>query len=421
VTLSGQGVTAPPVHADRPPAGPVRSASVSAAHPGGPHVDPSPTFLAAGARSGSTLLRWMLDAHPDITCPGETDLAALVDAYRHTAAALAGAPDDGARHLVDDLMGRHLAATGKRRWCDKSLSNALHLDQLADLWPAGRFVLLHRHALDVVASGLEASVWGLDQYGFASYAQMSPTNPVVALVGYWIERTSALLRFEERNPARCLRIRYEDLVAGPDAVLGSLWSFLEVPPPADAAAAAFAGGHDASAAADYKIWFTDAVHGTSVGTGARVPADRIMPSVRAGMNELLDRLGYPTVGATWGSGDATSGVGRAGSVELRVLDGHRVVWSRGVDLDGTTVGPDGPTGPARVVVVERRALAGVASGADNPGAALRARTVRVYGSSLGDFTAEQALVVRLAPHLGDAVRELPDDGPPGPRRPDARS
>ena len=213
---------------------------MNAAHPGGTPVDPAPTFLASGARSGSTLLRWLIDAHPDISCPGETDLAVLVDAYRHTAGALTGAPGDGARALVEDLMGRHLAATGKRRWCDKSLSNALHLDQLAELWPTGRFVLLHRHALDVVASGLEASVWGLDQYGFATYAQMSPTNPVIALVGYWIERASALLRFEERYPDRCLRVRYEDLVADPDAVLATLWSFLEVAPPAAGPDHAFA-------------------------------------------------------------------------------------------------------------------------------------------------------------------------------------
>jgi hypothetical protein len=348
----------------------------------------------------------MIDAHPDIACPGETDIALLVDAYRHTAGALAGSSTGGARHLVDDLMGRHLAATGKRRWCDKSLSSALHLDQLADLWPTGRFVLLHRHALDMVASGLEASVWGLDQYGFASYAQMSPTNPVVALVGYWIERTSALLRFEERHPGRCLRIRYEDMVADPDDALGSLWSFLEVSPPVDVAAAAFARAHDASTAADYKIWFTSGVHRESVGAGARIPADRIMPSVRAGMNELLDRLGYQTVGEAWGSGGPAPGPGLPGTVELRVLDGHRVVWRRGVDVTVDDE-PGASSDPARVVAVERRALSGMASGVDNPGAALRSRTVRVYGPSLGDFAGEQELVVQLAPHLGDALRELP--------------
>jgi hypothetical protein len=380
--------------------GRIRSAIVSAAHPGRIPVDPSPTFVASGARSGSTLLRWLIDAHPEIACPGETDLAVLVDAYRRTAGALVGAPADGARDLVDDLMGRHLVATGKHRWSDKSLSNALHLDELVDLWPSGRFVLLHRHALDVVASGLEASVWGLDQYGFAHYAQMSPTNPVVALVGYWIERTSALLRFEERHPSRCLRIRYEDIVADPEGALGPLWSFLEVLPPADAATEAFARSHDASAAADHKIWFTDGVHRGSVGTGARIPADRIMPSVRAGMNELLDRLGYPSVGEAWGSGGAAPEPGPSGTLELRVLEGHRVVWRRTVDVaDGTAAG--------RVVVVERRALSGIASGADNPGAALRSRAIRVYGPPLDDFVAEQELVVQLAPHLGGALGELP--------------
>lgn len=366
-------------------------------------MDPSPTFLASGARSGSTLLRWLLDAHPEIACPGESDLALLVEAYRHTAGALRGAPDDGARALVGDLMGRHLAATGKRRWCDKSLSNALHLEELAALWPGARFVLLHRHALDMVASGLEASVWGLDQYGFASYAQMSPTNPVLALVGYWIERTSALLRFEERFPERCLRFRYEDLVVDPDGALGPLWSFLDVTPPGPVST--FTGAPDAAAAADYKIWFTGGVHRDSVGTGARIPAGRITPAVRAGLNDLLGRLGYEPVDDEWGSGGPTIGPGRPGAVELRVLDGHEVAWRATVDI--AEGGPSGvPAGEGRVVVVERRALAGMACGSDNPGAALRARTVRVYGPALGDFRAERALLDALAPALRDAWAAL---------------
>ena len=348
----------------------------------------------------------MIDAHPDIACPGETDLALLVDAYLRTAAALGGQGADGARQLIDGLMGDHLVATGKQRWCDKSLATASHLELLGDLWPTARFVMLHRHALDVVASGLEASTWGLDQYGFATYAQMSPTNPVVALVGYWIERTSAMLRFEERYPDRCLRIRYEDLVADPDGQLAALWSFLDARPPTDGGAT-FNRSDDASAAADYKIWYTGSVHQDSVGTGARVPSARIMSSVRTGMNELLDHLGYPIVGDDWGSGAAEPGVSRSSCVELRVLDGHRVVWRRQIDASATR-GTTGPDVSNRVLVVERRALPGIASARDNPGAALRARTVRVYGPSLGDFVGEQELLSRLAPHLADAHRDLAD-------------
>ena len=88
-----------------------------------------------------------------------------------------------------------------------------------------------------------------------------------------------------------------------------------------------------------------------------------------------------------------------------MLDGHEVVWRRAIEVaTGDSFGA--PAVPNRVVVVERRALPGIVSGGDNPGAALRARTVRVYGPSLDNFVSEQELLGHLDPHLVDAHREL---------------
>ena len=186
----------------------------------------APVFVVCNARSGSTLLRWLIDAHDEISCPGETDVAALLHAYVDSAQAAGLSIEDSlarARSVVDDLMAAHLSCHGKSRWCDKSLSNVAALDRLAEAWPEARFVLLHRHAMDVIASALEASEWGLDSFGLASYAQMSPTNGVIAVAGYWIERTAAMLDFEARHPGRCLRLRYEDLVTRTDESMEGVW------------------------------------------------------------------------------------------------------------------------------------------------------------------------------------------------------
>ena len=40
-----------------------------------------PIFIVCNARSGSTLLRCLLDCHPDIACPGETRLAQLISNF----------------------------------------------------------------------------------------------------------------------------------------------------------------------------------------------------------------------------------------------------------------------------------------------------------------------------------------------------
>ena len=48
----------------------------------------APVFIVCNARSGSTLLRWLIDAHEEISCPGETDVAALLQAYVDSAQAV---------------------------------------------------------------------------------------------------------------------------------------------------------------------------------------------------------------------------------------------------------------------------------------------------------------------------------------------
>ncbi len=273
----------------------------------------APVFVVCNARSGSTLLRWLIDAHDEISCPGETDIASLLNAYVDSAQATGLAFDEAlvrAGAVVDDLMAAHLAEAGKARWCDKSLSNVTAMDRLAAAWPDARFVLLHRHAMDLIASALEASEWGLDGYGLAPYAQMSPTNGVIAVAGYWIERTAAMLDFEARHPGRCLRLRYEDLVTSTDVSMQGVWNLFGVDG-SRRQADAFSGPHDPLAPADHKIWHTHAVNAESIGRGARIPPDRLGVPVRDSMNRLLTMLGYQQVDNFGGVGAAKSRTAKA--------------------------------------------------------------------------------------------------------------
>ena len=363
-----------------------------------------PVFIACNARSGSTLLRWLIDAHDEISCPGETDVAALLQAYVDSAQAIGLSGDDAlvrARHVVDDLMATHLAVADatKTRWCDKSLSNVHAMDRLAEAWPDARFVLLHRHAMDVIASALEASEWGLDSFGLGQYAQMSPTNGVIAVAGYWIERTAAMLDFEARHPERCLRLRYEDLVTRTDASMDEVWRLFGVE--GSKGANAFASPHDPLAPADYKIWHTQSVHAESIGRGARIPPERLGIPVRDSMNQLLAMLGYQQVDTRWGSGGSEPVEGATdGILEIRVIDGHDVL-SR-VRLE--TFGKAGETATVEpvascVVVVERSTLDALSSRTENFGAALKRRTVRRYGDVPARFGGEKQFLDGLAGYL----------------------
>jgi hypothetical protein len=154
--------------------------------------------------------------------------------------------------------------------------------------------------MDVIASGIEASPWGLSGFGFDSYAAASPGNAVLALAQFWSDNATAILAAEERFADRCHRVRYEDLVADPEAVADGIFKFLGVPSVPGISQACFGPERELAGRADYKIWHTSRVNTDSVGRGWTIPANLIGPAVTGTVNSLADRLGYVPVGPQWG-------------------------------------------------------------------------------------------------------------------------
>lgn len=275
-----------------------------------------PVFVLCCGRSGSTLLRFLLDAHPDLACPPETNVAALCAHLASVWALLAGAPipadlhDEpaaipgpaiaGIRRNLDMLVGPYLARRGKKRYCDKSLGAAEHADLLLRLFPGAKFICLYRYPMDVIASGIEACPWGLKGFGFDRYAAESPGNAALALARFWADHAGAIHAVEERFPGRCHRVRYEDLVADPEAVAEGIFGFLGVPAQPGISGRCFTPDRERAGRADYKIWHTSRITAGSVGRGWSIPANLIEPAVTARINELAGQLGYIRVDATWG-------------------------------------------------------------------------------------------------------------------------
>ena len=380
-----------------------------------------PIFVVCGARSGSTLLRRLLDGHPDIACPAETDFAVLMEAFAHTARVLAGpentgqestGPEDAAaallaeaRGVVDGLAGRYLERVGKSRWCDKSLSNVLHLEALAAAWPEARFILLHRHVMDFIASALDAQPWGLSEYGFGSYAAENSGDSLNALTAYWLDCAWRMLAFEQYHRERCLRLRYEDLVDTPERELARLWTFLEVSPEPEAVSRAFRPGSGAARSGgspgrgDNKTWYTGSVHTDSVGRGARIPARRIKPASLSRVNELGRVLGYRPVGPDWGAGGPVPGRGaKPDTVEVRVVRGYGSTWTGIMPL------PLGALGPA-VAAVDADVVGGLRDGRHNLADLTRAGRLRYYGVPLPDSDTEHELFRRVQSLLAGMPQE----------------
>jgi Sulfotransferase family len=278
-----------------------------------------PVFVLCLARSGSTLMRFLLDAHHDLACPPETNLAALCSDLTGTWSVLAGVPAlknrdgvaptptepvlAGVRHTVNQMIAEHLARRGKRRYCDKSMHTARHADLLLQLFPGAKFICLYRHPMDVIASGIDACPWGLKGFGFDSYAAGSPNNAVLALARFWADDTAAILAVEERYPDRCHRVRYEDLVSDAEAVADGIFGFLGVPSQPGISGACFAPERERHGRGDYKIWQTSGITADSVGKGWSIPPNLIEPGVTATINELADKLRYIRVDEKWSVAD----------------------------------------------------------------------------------------------------------------------
>jgi len=282
---------------------------------GGERLDP--VFVLCMARSGSTLLRFLLDAHPDLACPPETSLPALCRQLAVVWSLIEGAPLSaergdappqvpdaavkGIRRMLDEMTGSVLDRRGKRVFCDKSLGSAWHADLLRQIYPQSRFLCLYRHPMDMIRSGLEACPFGLNGYGFDQYIVGSPGNSVLALARYWLDNATLIAKVEEAQPQLCHRVRYEDLVEDPEIVMQGVYAFLGLGPAPGVAQACFSGERQRFGPADHKIWATSSVSGDSVGRGESVPAGLIPPHVTAAINELAGKLGYRAVDDQWGS------------------------------------------------------------------------------------------------------------------------
>jgi hypothetical protein len=276
-----------------------------------------PVFVLCMGRSGSTLLRFILDAHPDLACPPETNLPALCAQLAIVWSLIEGAPLSatrgdtppvvpepaivGIRHTMDTMTASYLVRRGKKRFCDKSLGSAQFADLLVRIYPTAKFVCLYRHPMDVIRSALDACPWGLNGYGLEPYINGSPGNAVLALARYWLDHAASIAEVEDQYPTRCHQIRYEDLVAAPEEVTQKIFAFLGVTQIPGITERCFTGDRERFGPADHKIWATSKISSDSIGDGQTVPAGLIPPPITNAINCLADRLGYVLIDDNWGT------------------------------------------------------------------------------------------------------------------------
>lgn len=183
-----------------------------------------PIFVVGAMRSGSTMLRLVLDSHPAIAIGAETGfMGALLAAkaipnwrygaewYRRlgwTEAEL----DERLRHFYAGMFGRYAESQGKRRWGDKTPFHTTHMTQMAAIFPDAVFVGIVRHP-GAVAASMHKSF----NYTFGDS------------LSYWASTNLDMVRAGAELGDRFVACRYEDLVDEVEPTLRELVDWLGEP------------------------------------------------------------------------------------------------------------------------------------------------------------------------------------------------
>jgi Sulfotransferase family len=202
--------------------------------------DPA-VFVVGMNRSGTTLLRMMLDAHPQLTIPPETHFVPdVIKACREDGAtpedalaAMKSAREWGDFGFSDEEMLARLRALpklrpgpavrtfyeaymtqqGKQRWGEKTPTYVQKMKLIQRALPEARFVHVIRDGRDVALSVLDRTVRDLTAGDVAKRWQKKITKA----------------REDAPQLEHYMEIRYEDLILNTEPVLRSVVEFIDLP------------------------------------------------------------------------------------------------------------------------------------------------------------------------------------------------
>lgn len=211
-----------------------------------------PFFIVGSGRCGTTLLRRILQASPEVHIPPENWglgyviyhfrknksylrwdqlVEIVIAAHQHRTAGwfeTVNDPEDlfenvlslskserSLYRLIDHLYRYHGSSVGAefRRWGDKTPVNVNHMEAILKSFPDARFINLVRDGVDVVHS----------------WSQHEKYNGnVVRPAIRWKEAVVEAHAFAEQYPEKSLEVRYERLVQEPEKTVARICQFVDL-------------------------------------------------------------------------------------------------------------------------------------------------------------------------------------------------
>ncbi len=209
-----------------------------------------PFFVIGVHRSGTTLLRFMLNSHPHLYATPESDfiprfcgryahgplprqqavnsIRIIFDSYRFVDEWQNDEPDpEGfveslpqltSTALLQALYSDYASQHGALRWGDKTPIYTTYVELLTELFPGAQFIHIIRDGRDVALSMLDK--WGREEFHIDIY--FSARN--------WVRRIrEARISGAKLGPDFFYELHYEQLTENPEVELRAICDFLDEP------------------------------------------------------------------------------------------------------------------------------------------------------------------------------------------------
>ena len=212
-------------------------------------------FIVGCTRSGTTLLQRMLNNHPQLAVVNDSHFAIqvirrvkgtidplltpeLVEKVRtyprfprlglsDEAVYQAASKSGTYSKFVGALYSEHGRLNGKQLAGEKSPGFVRHLPRLHALFPWVKTIHIIRDGRDVALSMLG---WTRQGKGPAASFDLWQEEPIAVCAMWWLKKVKAGLQDgRSMDPIKYREVRYEDLVANPEAALRKLADFLNLP------------------------------------------------------------------------------------------------------------------------------------------------------------------------------------------------
>ncbi len=181
-----------------------------------------PIFIIGCPRSGTTLVRVILDSHPNICSGPETHLITnmkqLKEKINQTWERLEpyGLTKDEANKKLSEIFSafheNYMKIKNKKRWAEKTPDNIFYVDTINELFPNCQFINIIRDGRDVVCSHKDR--WG--------------RLIIYEAIKTWNKAAELTYQFRKQfNNNRYMEIKYEELINKPEEETKRMMKFLE--------------------------------------------------------------------------------------------------------------------------------------------------------------------------------------------------